>query len=159
MGTARILITAFVWTAAVFSPPLHGQQPRALPPGQTDDPFPGPIPATEGAISVGAAEFAVLPDIGGVAARMMNLVDEPGTKRLFVNDMRGPLYSVSYDGKTVLLYLDVNAAAWGNPVQSAGSERGFQNFAFHPQFGQAGTPGFGKFYTFVDTTNCRVVSP
>jgi len=153
MGTARILITAFVWTAAVFSPPLHGQQPRALPPGQTDDPFPGPIPATEGAISVGAAEFAVLPDIGGVAARMMNLVDEPGTKRLFVNDMRGPLYSVSYDGKTVLLYLDVNAAAWGNPVQSAGSERGFQNFAFHPQFGQAGTPGFGKFYTFVDTTN------
>ena len=31
---------------------------------------------------------------------MMLLVDEPGTRRLFVNDMRGPLYSVSYDGKT-----------------------------------------------------------
>ena len=46
-------------------------------------------------------EFASLPDIDGVAARMMNLVDEPGTRRLFVNDMRGPLYSVSYDGATV----------------------------------------------------------
>jgi hypothetical protein len=84
---------------------------------------------------------------------MMNLVDEPGTKRLFVNDMRGPIYSVSYDGKTVVPYLDVNAATWGNPVQSTGRERGFQSFTFHPQFGQAGTPVYGKFYTYLDTTN------
>jgi hypothetical protein len=67
------------------------------------------------------AEFASISDIDGVAARMMNLVDEPATRRLFVNDMRGPLYSVSYDGKSVALYLDVNAPAWGTPVQSQGS--------------------------------------
>ncbi len=98
-------------------------------------------------------EFASLPDIAGVAARMMNLVDEPGTRRLFVNDMRGPIYSISYDGKSVTLYLDINDARWGASVQSAGRERGFQSFTFHPQFGQAGTPGFGKFYTYTDTTN------
>jgi hypothetical protein len=130
-----------------------GQAPPPLPPGQTNDPFPGPIRATEGVIRVNAAEFATLPDIDGVAARMMHLIDETGTRRLFVNDMRGPLYSVSYNGKAVSLYLDVNAPAWGHPVQSAGRERGFQSFVFHPQFGRPGTPGHGRFYTYLDTTN------
>jgi hypothetical protein len=83
----------------------------------------------------------------------MLLVDEPGTRRLFVNDMRGPIYSVSYDGRSVTRYIDVNAASWGVGVQSTGRERGMQSFAFHPQFGQAGAPGFGRFYTWTDTTN------
>ena len=34
-----------------------------------------------------------------------------------------------------------------------GRERGFQSFAFHPQFSQQGSRGFGKFYTYTDTTN------
>jgi hypothetical protein len=120
------------------------------------DPFPAPIPATEGVILVGLAEFASLPDIDGVAARMMQLQDEPGTKRLFVNDQRGPLYTVSYDGAEVALYLDVNDPKWGVGVLSMGRERGVQHFAFHPQFGQPGTPGAGKFYMFVDTPNQSV---
>jgi hypothetical protein len=117
------------------------------------DPFPAPIPATEGVLRVGIAEFASLPDIDGVPARMMQLQDEPGTKRLFVNDQRGPLYTVSYDGTKVALYLDVNDPKWGVGVQSMGRERGVQHFAFHPQFGQPGSPGAGKFYMFVDTPN------
>jgi hypothetical protein len=117
------------------------------------DPFPSPIPATEGVIRVRYVEFATIPDIEGEAPRMMNLVDEPGTRRMFVNTMRGPLYTVSYDGKTVTQYIDINASKWGVSVQSNGRERGFQSFAMHPQFGQAGTPGFGKFYTWTDTTN------
>jgi hypothetical protein len=120
---------------------------------QNVEPFPQPIAATEGVIRTGISEFARLPAIDGVAARMMLLVTEPGTRRLFVNDMRGPLYSVSYDGKTVMPYLDINAAQWGVKVQSEGRERGFQSFAFHPQFNQAGTPGFGKFYTYTDSSN------
>lgn len=84
---------------------------------------------------------------------MMVLVDEPGTRRLFVNGMRGQLFSVSYDGKTVTPYLDLNDPNWGMPVQFNGSERGFQSFAFHPQFGRPGTPGFGKFYSYYDTPN------
>lgn len=117
------------------------------------DPFPAPIQAVEGVIRVRFAEFAAIPDVGGEAARMMLLVDEPGTRRLFVNDMRGPLYTVSYDGRTVTPYLDINGRDWGVSVQSSGRERGFQSFAIHPQFGQAGTPGFGKLYTWTDTTN------
>ena len=118
-----------------------------------DDPFPLPIPAEEGAIRVNLSEFASLPDIDSVAARMMLLVDEPGTRRLFVNDMRGPLYTVSYDGKVVTPYLDINAPAWGTPVQSMGRERGVQSFALHPLFAQPGSRGFGKLYTWMDTSN------
>jgi hypothetical protein len=86
---------------------------------------------------------------------MMLLVNEPGTRRLFVNDMRGPLYSVSYDGKTVSRYVDINAPNWGVNVQSQGRERGFQSFAFHPQFNQQGTRGYGKFYTYTDSSNMQ----
>ena len=117
------------------------------------DPFPTPIAAAEGVIHVDFVEFASLPDIDGETARVMLLVDEPGTRRLFVNDMRGPLYSVSHDGQSVTRYLDANAAAWEVGVESTGRERGMQSFAFHPQFGQAGTPGFGKFYIWTDTSN------
>ena len=67
--------------------------------------------------------------------------------------MRGPLYTISHDGKVVTTYLDVNAPDWGVRVQSIGNERGFQSFAFHPQFNQPGTRGFGRFYTYTDTAN------
>lgn len=119
----------------------------------TTDPFPAPIPAADGVIKVSVVDFASLPDIGGQAARMMILVDEPGTRRLFVNDMRGPLYRVSYNGQTVGQYVDINAAAWGVSVQASGRERGFQSFAFHPQFNMPGTRGFGRFYTLTDTSD------
>ncbi|OFW25941.1 MAG: hypothetical protein A3H97_12475 [Acidobacteria bacterium RIFCSPLOWO2_02_FULL_65_29] len=122
---------------------------------RTTDPFPTPIPATEGAITVSFREFAAIPDMDGVAPRMMVLVDEPGSRRLFVNDMRGPIYGVSYDGKTVRQYVDVNAPTWGVVVQSGGRERGVQSFAFHPQFNRPGTRGFGKFYTYTDTANTK----
>ena len=147
---------ASCFTVALLGPIL-AQTPAQLPPGHTNDPFPMPIAATQDVIRVGVAEFASVPDIDGVAARTMNLVNEPATRRLFVNDMRGPLYSVSYDGKSVRLYLDVNAAAWGHPVQAQGRERGFQSFTFHPEFGRPGTPGFGKFYTYIDTSNMTPV--
>jgi hypothetical protein len=130
----------FIMTAPVFA-----QVPN--------DPYPKPINATEGVVKVNYKEFASLPDSKGQAARMMLLVDEPGSKRLFVNDMNGPLYSISYDGKTVTPYMDVNDPKWVVSVQSNGSERGVQSFAFHPQFNQRGARGYGKFYTLTDTTN------
>jgi hypothetical protein len=122
---------------------------------QSIDPFPKPIADNGEAIRVNIAEFASIPDMAGEPARMMLLVNEPGTRRLFVNDMRGPLYGVSYDGKTVTRYLDINAPSWGVSVQSQGRERGFQSFAFHPQFNQAGTRGYGKFYTYTDSSNMQ----
>ena len=118
------------------------------------DPFPAPINATDGVIKVNFVEFATLPDLGGpMPARPMLLVDEPGTRRLFTNDMRGPLYTIPREGKTVALYLDINDPKWGVNVNSQGNERGFQSFAFHPQFDRQGTTGFGKFYSYVDTAN------
>ena len=114
----------------------------------TNDPFPDPIETSDGVIVVGFEEFAMLPDMDGAPARPMRIVDEPGTRRLFANDMRGPLYSVTYDGG-VTLYLDINE--WGVPVEASGRERGFQSFAPHPQFGERGTPGYGKLYTWTDT--------
>ena len=38
-------------------------------------------------------------------------------------------------------------------MQVQGNERGFQSFAFHPQFNQSGARGYGKFYTYIDTAN------
>ena len=120
----------------------------------TRDPFP-PIEARAGIVKVHFVEFATLPTMAGQPqpARMMLLLNEPGTKRLFVNDMVGLLYTLSYDGKKRTPYLDLNAAEWGYPVQSQGGERGFQSFAIHPQFNEAGSRGYGKFYTYSDTTS------
>ena len=117
MNFYRIITTTLLLAGAAL----------AQPPKASNDPFPQPIAATEGVITVSFTEFATLPDLPGEAqpARMMTLIDEPGTHRLFVNDMRGPLYSVSYDGKTVTQYVDINAAEWGVKVQSNGQERGF----------------------------------
>ena len=154
---SRILVAAFLVlalsTASHLSAQGRGAPPAPLPPGHTNDPFPQPIPRDEGVITVTLREFASLPDIAGVAARMMTLVDEPTSRRLFVSDMRGQLYTVSADGKTVTPYLDVNDPKWGVPVQSQGRERGVQSFVLHPQFAQAGTPGFGKLYVYTDTSN------
>jgi glucose/arabinose dehydrogenase len=119
----------------------------------TTNPFPAPIDSTAGVIAVKFVEFATIPDVDGEAPRMMHLVDEPVTKTIFVSTMRGAIYSVSYDGRKVLEYLDINAPAWNIGVQFQGSERGFQSFAFHPQFAERGTRGYGKFYTYLDTTN------
>jgi hypothetical protein len=114
------------------------------------DPFPDPIGAGQDPIVVDYVDFAVIPGVGASAPRMMILVTEPGTRRLFVNDMNGPVHSLSYDGKTITPYVDTNDPKWGYPIQSRGSERGFQSLAFHPQFGQDGAPGYGRFYTWVD---------
>jgi hypothetical protein len=141
----RIRLTLTVLALATLTGSMLAQQ--------STDPFPQPIPATEGAITANYAEFATIPDNNGEAPRLMLLADEPGTPRMFVSDMRGPLYRVTGDGKSVTLYVDVSDAKWSVNVQAMGNERGFQSFAFHPQFNQSGTPGFGKFYTYVDTTN------
>jgi hypothetical protein len=120
---------------------------------ETADPFPEPIPATDRVIAVKFAEFATIPDFNGAAPRIMTMLHEPGTQHYFASDMNGKLYRISADGKTVTQYVDLTAADWKISVQAQNSERGFQTFAFHPQFSQRGAPGFGKFYTVVDSSN------
>src|SRR5678816_3246859 len=66
-------------------------------PGRSNNPFTTPIVADEGVITVKLSEFASLPEAGTPSqpARMNLLLDEPGTKRLFVNVMTGTLYTIS----------------------------------------------------------------
>ena len=151
-----VIVIALATLALLGGSRPSAQQPAApapLPPGQTNNPFPQPIAKDDGVIAVTLREFASLPDIDGVAARMMTLVEEPASKRLFVSDMRGPLYTLSPDGQTVTPYLDLRDPKWAAAVQSQGRERGLQSFVLHPQFALAGAPGFGKLYTFTDSTN------
>ena len=122
----------------------------------TNDPFPAPIPATDGVIALKFVEFATIPDFNGAAPRIMTMLYEPGTQRYFASDMNGKLYKISSDGKAVTPFLDMTAADWKVAVQAQNSERGFQSFAFHPQFNQRGSRGFGKFYTVVDSSNMTV---
>lgn len=133
--------------ALAAAQPAFGQTTRR--------PFPTGIRADDGTVVVRVVDFATLPESDGEAPRMMLLVDEPGTHRLFVNDMRGPLYSVSYDGSDVTRYVDIDEGRWGVSVEASGRERGFQSFAFHPDFGREGAPGYGRFYTWTDTENNR----
>jgi hypothetical protein len=139
---------------------------------RTGDPYPEPIPTTDRVISVKFVEFATIPDSvgpaaaprgGGAAAvpapaapRIMTMLHEPGTRRYFASDMNGRLFAISSDGKTVTPYLDLTAPDWNVNVQAQGSERGLQSFAFHPQFNQTGARGYGKFYTYTDTSNVSV---
>jgi hypothetical protein len=136
---------SFFVTAAILASTAHSPFAK--------NPFPTSIPASDGIIPVKFVEFAAIPYVGSEAPRMNLLLDEPGTQRLFVNTMRGAIYSISYDGKTVTPYLDINAANWGVNVQFSGHDSGFQSFAFHPQFNQRGSCGYGKFYTYTDSAN------
>jgi len=142
MNNSRFLLAVLLLVLPVFAQ-------------STNDPF-TPIRADEGVIAVNFVEFASIPDAGTDAPRMMHLVTEPATHRLFVNTMLGMMYSLSYDGKTVIQYLDINSSEWKVPVQSRGAERGFQSFAFHPDFARSGRPGYGKFYTYTDTSDTSV---
>src|SRR5690606_4557376 len=82
----QMLMKRLPLLAVLIASPAIGQT--------TNDPFPEPIVAEEGVIRVNFVEFATVPDIDGSAARMMTMLTEPGTRRMFVSDMRGPIYSV-----------------------------------------------------------------
>ena len=111
----------------------------------------------EQGLSIGIRDFAVLPDsaLGNDAPARVNMMTADPLGRLFVNDQRGPLYSVSADGSTVTNYLDLSTFSGINLVSS--SEQGFQSFTFHPDFATMGTNGFGKFYTIHSSSNTAPV--
>jgi hypothetical protein len=142
---SRILVpgAAVVVAFLVSLAPAAAQQ-------TTNDPFSQPIETEQGLVIVDVAEFASIPDHANGPARMMVLWDEPSTGRMFVNDMWGPIYTVSYDGAEVVQYVDIDDPRWGVGVEAGGRERGFQSMALHPEFGVAGAPGYGRFYTWSD---------
>jgi hypothetical protein len=80
-------------------------------------------------------------------ARINHLKPCPGDPRLFCNDLRGKLWSISSTGaSSASQFLDLSAHFPGF-IHTPGLGTGFASFAFHSEFRQAGAPGFGKFYT------------
>jgi glucose/arabinose dehydrogenase/mono/diheme cytochrome c family protein len=100
-------------------------------------------------------DYATLPITGdldgrntrGLLARVNFLRDEPGGRRLFVNDLNGPLYIIDKKTKTFTTYLDFNGAG-GRPglFRKLAFERNFAtgliNFLFDPDYARNGV-----FYT------------
>jgi mono/diheme cytochrome c family protein len=105
--------------------------------------------------SLQLADFVQMPitgELGGEntraeLARVNFLRDEPGGRRLFVNDLNGPLYILDKQTKRFTTYLDFNGLA-GRPglFPKLTFERNFAtgliNFVFDPDY-----PRNGVFYT------------
>lgn len=122
------------------------------------DPIPEAI--VFGDISVNAVDFIRAPKTednsdeaaNAAYARIQYLLPaNDGSGRLFLNDIRGLLYVSDESGSVPRVYLDIRSAGVGFDASMYPNEAGFMGFAFHPEFSQAGKPGFGKFYTGIST--------
>lgn len=122
------------------------------------EPLQDPIPAKiqKGDIVVAAEEFVRLPQTQDTTpeganrayARIQYLLPiGDGSGRLIINDLRGLLYLTDESGTEPVVYLDVREQDVGFDDSTFANETGLAGFAFHPEFSQAGKPGFGKFYT------------
>lgn len=118
----------------------------------TTEPFYGIIPWVDDVITVGYKDFATIPNIGRRAALTTHLEAEPEGDRVFVNDLQGILYTAQEDGETKV-FLDLRDPRWKIIVTFNVIEKGFGAFAIHPQFNSVGSPGYGRFYTLVDSDN------
>lgn len=119
------------------------------------DPIPQRI--EKGDITVVAQEFLRLPqtldsndvpltnDAYARLQYMQPIPDESG--RLVINELRGVLYIYDEAANTLDAFLDIRDAGIGFDDSMYPNETGLAGFAFHPQFAQAGRPGYGKFYT------------
>ncbi|MCY4266045.1 MAG: PQQ-dependent sugar dehydrogenase [Gammaproteobacteria bacterium] len=67
--------------------------------------------------------------------------------RLVLNDLRGLLYFTDKSGTEPVVYLDLREQEVGFDDSMFPNETGLTGFAFHPGFGDANSPGYGKFYT------------
>jgi hypothetical protein len=109
-------------------------------------------------LTIEIRDFATMPATGavdgpgnsaGLLARINFLREEPGggRKRLFVNDLNGPLYILDKETKKATTYLDFNGLA-GHPgifhrlAIDQGLASGFISFEFDPDYAHN-----GRFYT------------
>ncbi len=108
-------------------------------------------------ISAKLEDFATAPATGATAdtyiARVNFLRTQPGdANRLWVNDSSGRLYVLDRDDKEFHTLLNFNGTAangglFAQMYTAGGYSWGLVTFQFHPQYAQAGQPGYGKFYS------------
>lgn len=147
-----------------LSNPIPDPTPDAIP-----DPIPDPIPESieAGDLVVAAVEFLQLPKTADAHERPTTLagIDTPlpsssaharvqhmfplrdGSGRLAISDLRGVLYVTDANGEQLTTFLDLRESTddFGDDVFP--NEAGLLGFAFHPDFGKVGAPGYGKLYT------------
>ena len=154
---ARSRQAAVVALAATTSGLLAcGDAPSSTSPAP---PLADPIPekVAKGDIVVAALPFAQLPssidwprtDEATAGVQSMQPIPD-GSGRLAVADQRGILYVTNATGEPLRPYLDLRRQ--NVDFRYLSFERGFMGFAFHPQFGKLGAPGYGKLYTTFDVT-------
>ena len=122
---------------------------------QAEDPIPERI--RKGDVIVAAEEFVRAPETSDSSSaagtnapytRIQYLIPVgDGSGRLALNDTRGLVYVTDESGKTPTTFLDIRDQDVGFDDSMFPNESGLVSVAFHPQFGQEGAPGFGKFYT------------
>ena len=142
-----------IWLIATCLLPLVAGAQNSVPP--LDNPVPEKI--AKSAIAVKAEPFVRLPrsedssmpaSTNAAWARIQYMYPIPDDSgRLIINDLRGVLYLTDESGVQPQVYLDVRNRGNGFDDSMFPNETGLAGFAFHPQFAQAGTPGYGKFYT------------
>ena len=122
-------------------------------------PVANPVPQAirKGDIRVEAVPFVRLPQSVDSAqpgstnaawARLQYMYPIPDNSgRLVINDLRGLLYITDEQGANPVVYLDVREQDVGFDDSMFPNETGLAGFAFHPQFAQIDTAGYGKFYT------------
>ncbi len=93
-------------------------------------------------------ESASPPQTNTAYARIQYMSPLPdGSGRLVINDLRGVLYLTNERGSDPVVYLDLRQQAVDFYDTPFPNEMGVAGVAFHPDFGQRGQPGYGKFYT------------
>ena len=142
LASACLCITSFVFAAKSLISALV-------------DPIPHRI--EKGDITVVAQEFLRLPQTldssevrstNDAYARLQYMQPIPDrTGRLVINELRGVLYIYDEAANTLDAFLDIRDAGIGFDDSMYPNETGLASFAFHPEFAQAGRPGYGKFYT------------
>jgi hypothetical protein len=85
---------------------------------------------------------------------IVNMTTRPGDARLYVTTEQGFIYTINEDAAgngTASTFFDVATAvqaATGRTINALGtSQRGLQSVAFHPDFNNPASPGYGKLYT------------
>ena len=134
------------------------------------EPLEDPIPETirKGDLIVGTETFVRVPEtsdssggrqINAAFARIQYLVpfgDDAG--RLALNDLRGIVYATDEDGMVPVIFLDLREEDVGFDDSMFPNEAGLVSVAFHPQFAEEGTPGFGKLYTAYSTDSASGIA-
>ena len=157
---ASVIRAAMLWTATVLPACVAGcaedmEVILSAGPVALEDPIPEPI--TKGDLVVEAVEFVRLPRTedpnklnltNDAYARVQTMVAFPdGSGRLAVTDLRGLVYLTDQSGAPPSVYMDLRARDIDFFNDAFPNESGLLGFAFHPHFGQPGTPGYGRFYT------------